>query len=151
MSERKSFIEKAKETVVGLGLTAVALLVVFAIFGAVAGTFNLVVSSIAAESEGVVSFSNCREQIYVQEDTLRRYFSQFTCDIQRTETGKIMSGTCVNIKLADDGSGCTTAYIYEKQPEVKCPTDMPYLSYDEMCYGVWDYGRVNTNVDPNAR
>ncbi len=57
-----------------------------------------------------------------------------------------MGGTCVHVDtsggLFSNESTCETAYVYEKDPEVTCSKEYPYLGIDDKCYTVWGSGRV---------
>lgn len=106
-------------------------------------------SFLGGEREGVVKYSDCREQINLKPDSFQRYYKKFTCDYTKTDSGKIMSGTCVKIDSAgglfSDGSECRRAYIYEKKPEVVCSQEFPYLGYDDMCHKNWNYGYIDAS------
>jgi hypothetical protein len=85
------------------------------------------------EQEGTVEWSDCREKIYLKEEDLSTLIGSYTCQYQKTDKGRIMSGLCVRISY--DGHTCKTAYIYYKKQEKIC-TDpkYPYLGKDDMCY-----------------
>ena len=105
-----------------------------------------VTSLVGGEREGFVKYDDCRQTINLKADTLQKYYKKFTCSYSNTLSGKIMGGTCVHVDtsggLFSNESTCETAYVYEKDPEVTCSKEYPYLGIDDKCYTVWGSGRV---------
>ncbi|MFH1565538.1 MAG: hypothetical protein ABIC82_06940 [bacterium] len=86
------------------------------------------------EREGTIKYDDCREIIEIKDDSILKFFKDFTCSYSKTKTGKIMSGNCVNIKTTSENQ-CLRAYIYYVEPEIKCPDEVNgYLGYDGECH-----------------
>jgi hypothetical protein len=98
-----------------------------------------ITSWIGGEREGVVKYDDCRETITLKPDNFQKYYMKFTCNYTKSNSGKIMSGECVHIDTNDSffsvGSSCVRAYVYQKEPEIKCSdTANGYLGNDDKCY-----------------
>lgn len=105
--------------------------------------FGLLLSGCATKNEGSVEWNDCREKIKLNDDQYNSSFKDFTCMTQKTKTGKIMSGVCVNVEIVNNI--CNKAYYYELKPELTCGEN-EYLTWDEKCncnYGT--YFNANTN------
>ena len=98
--------------------------------------------SIPGELEGVVKYADCRATIELEPDDLHAITKQFTCNTQRTASGRIMAATCVHVQTTAQGA-CERALIYRKTASVTCPEQNPWLSYDDRCYANYDTGRVH--------
>lgn len=105
---------------------------------AVWGGYALFQQSFPGEQDGVVKYDDCREVITLKKPPL---WGQFTCSVSRTTSGKLMQGTCVRVMTTRDGK-CTKAYVYEKQTQLRCPDETPFLAWDDKCYAEYDSGRV---------
>jgi hypothetical protein len=86
------------------------------------------------EREGLVRYSDCREQIPIKEDNIHTFYQSFTCSYNKTQSGKIMSGTCVHIDYANNSNECKVAFIYAKKQAKVCSKDFPILGPDDKCY-----------------
>ena len=94
----------------------VTALVVLAIFGFIIwGVFSL----IGGEQMGVVDYHDCRQTIDLKEGDWSTFSKKFTCNLYKAANGKILGGECVHVDLSSDGR-CEAAYIYQKEPEIKC-------------------------------
>lgn len=98
----------------------------------------------AGEVDGTVKYEDCREQIQIARDSPRILMKRFTCDTQRTRSGRVMSATCVHVETTNDGA-CQRAYIYRKPPALTCSEDKPFLDPNEECYAQWEPWRVNAS------
>lgn len=107
------------------------------IIGAILGAsiWGLRGLGLVGEQEGVVKYSDCREIVQLPPDTLQKYYHSFTCETSKTQSGTVMRGICVRVESSWWGSACTSAYIYQKLPALKC-TDPKYpnLGYDDRCH-----------------
>jgi hypothetical protein len=85
------------------------------------------------EETGEVKYGDCRNNIMVEEGAGSTWFKKFTCTYVKSQSGKILRGTCVHVET--EGAVCQTAYIYEKKPQMHC-TDpkLPYPGFDDMCH-----------------
>ncbi len=88
-------------------------------------------SGCASKNEGLVRIDDCREIISLKNDSLEKIYKDFTCNYSKTSNGKIISGECVSIEM--EGNNCKKAFIYDVEPEVKCPENM-YVGYDDLCH-----------------
>ena len=96
------------------------------------------------EREGTVSYSDCRQMVQLQPDTLQQYYKKFTCSYSKTQSGKIMSGECVHVSndnaFLGNTHSCATAFVYQKEQDPACKNDFkdgifyPYLGYNDNCY-----------------
>lgn len=78
------------------------------------------------EREGVVKYDDCRQIVQLKSDTTQKYYKKFTCEYIKSNDGKIiLGGTCVHIdtdsSLLTSNSSCKTAFVYQKEPDIKCP------------------------------
>jgi hypothetical protein len=111
--------------------------IIVAFFGA--GVWALMGMGVVGEQEGVVKYSDCREVVRLQPDTFQKFYHSFTCETNKSQSGKVIDGICVRIVLASSwdssSNACTSAYVYPKLPELKC-TDpkFPKPGYDDMCH-----------------
>src|SRR5579863_5118489 len=64
------------------------------------------------EETGDVKYEDCRDKITVEESSGSTLFKKFTCTYVKTQSGKILRGTCVHVET--EGPVCQTALIYEK-------------------------------------
>ena len=86
-----------------------------------------------SEREGRVKIDSCLEEVYLNTDSIQSYYKDFTCVIEKTKTGKIISGKCIHIDMS--GSTCKTAFIYDKSPSNICrDPKFPHLHYDDLCW-----------------
>jgi hypothetical protein len=53
------------------------------------------------EQEGVVKYDDCQEIVEVKQADV--WFGTYTCNMQRTMSGKVMEGTCVRVETTTDG------------------------------------------------
>lgn len=110
------------------------------------------------EREGVVKYDDCRQIVQLKSDTTQKYYKKFTCSYSKTQSGKIMSGECVNISndnsLLGNKSTCATAYVYEKEQDPVCKNNIkggilyPYLGYNDNCFTEPQGGE--TYIDPDS-
>src|SRR5437899_2227211 len=84
------------------------------------------------EREGTVKYDDCREVVTIDHKSWHRYLNDFTCAYQRTINGKVMAGECVHVETTFLGAGCRIAYVYQKQPQLKCPPHST-LTVDDKC------------------
>ncbi len=102
------------------------------------GILSLFGISFGIENEGTAHYNDCRQIITLKQDDWRKYLKKFTCDYIKLPNGKILGGTCVHIEnndsLFSSGSECNIAYLYEKEPEIKC-SDMVngFIGMDGTC------------------
>ncbi len=127
----KPKIQEIKESVIGIVGSIFAIVIVV-------GILNWLLSSniiyiFGGEKEGIIKFDDCREIIRLKDNPYQKFYKSFTCDYVKTATGKIMSGTCVHVKTSWLSGKCEQAYIYDKEPEIKC-LENGYLGYDGRCY-----------------
>jgi hypothetical protein len=86
------------------------------------------------ERQGEVKWSDCREKIFVSEDSIESLTKRFTCSYWKTNGGKLLGGQCVNIETEENGS-CRKAYIYNKSADKVCnDPKYPRLHVDDLCY-----------------
>jgi len=95
-------------------------------------------------SQGSVDDSDCRETITLQPNDWRTYFGTYVGYAEKTQSGKIMSGTFVRIvnggSLFGSDNTCETAYTYNLPQDPTCLGNIkngvsyPYLGYDDLCY-----------------
>ena len=90
-------------------------------------------------NEGTVEYDDCRQVIYLENNSWKKYFHEFTCNMYKTNKGLVMSGECVSIKndssLFSSSHTCAAAYVYELKPADVCTDkDFPYLGYDDQCH-----------------
>jgi hypothetical protein len=87
-----------------------------------------VTSLIGGEREGSVKYDDCRQTINLKSDTFQKYYKKFTCEYEKTSSGKMMGGTCVHVDTSggrfSNASTCETGYVYQKDPEVTCSKDL---------------------------
>jgi len=92
-------------------------------------------SSEHGELDGIVKYDDCREIIYLKENSFQAKTKSFTCSLMRTEKGLVMSGECVHIDYAGEGKVCKTAYVYQKKQASVCKNPkFPVLGQDDQCY-----------------
>jgi len=100
----------------------VGLIVIVAIIMFVLYFFGV---SFGVESEGIVKYDDCRQIITIQDNSWQKYLMKFTCNYIKSPTGKIIGGECVHItndySLLGSSNACKKAYIYQRNPDVKCP------------------------------
>ena len=86
------------------------------------------------ENEGTIKYDDCRDVvIYQNQSELPTYGKVFTCSYIKTQTGKVMSGICVNTEIQN--GVCTKAYIYKRKQDDICANPLkPYLGIDDVCY-----------------
>lgn len=130
----KVTLGKGVETLIGsivpLGVLALVIWGIGSIFGV----------SFGIENEGVVKYDDCRTTVTLQSNSWERYFKKFTCEYDKTQSGKIISGVCVHTdndsSLLATSSTCSTAYIYELKQDPAVCTDpkYPFLRYDDKCW-----------------
>ncbi len=89
-----------------------------------------ILSGCASKKEGIVKYDDCREIIELKDGSYEKEYKDFTCTIEKTKTGKIMMGTCVNIET--ENNICRRAYYYTLKPELTCEENQ-YLTSDEKC------------------
>ena len=95
---------------------------------------SVLMLSSCGEREGTVSTNNCREQIYIKENSIEAATKKFTCTYYKTNQGRIMGGNCVHIDYDSNGQ-CKASYTYlKKQDEVCLDKANPRLGQDDMCY-----------------
>ncbi len=87
------------------------------------------------QREGIVKFNDCREIIKLEDNAPEKNYMTFTCDYIKSNTGKIMAGTCVHIETSNDGKECTKAYTYYAKPELKCEEGLFPTIYDTCEHG----------------
>lgn len=90
-----------------------------------------VVAFLSGESEGIVKYDDCRQTIKVEQGSWDTYFKKFTCNDNKSKSGRLISGTCVHIDTS--GGACVTAYVYEKKSEFNCG-DNATPNYDDSVY-----------------
>lgn len=90
------------------------------------------------EQEGSVDFADCRQKIELKDGESGTFLKKFTCELQKTKDGKVMSGICAHIET--EAGKCTTAYVYDKKPEVTCKENQE-LTYEGSCE--CKYGFIN--------
>ncbi len=112
---------------VGLAILGLVCYGAYSLFVNIGGGFG--------EQEGYVKTDDCRESLFLKEDTAQTYFKQFTCTYRKTASGKILGGTCSHIVMDGSPAYCKTVYTYEKSPQVHC-TDpkFPFAGIDDMCH-----------------
>jgi hypothetical protein len=89
--------------------------------------------SMWGEREGTVNTDDCRARIPLKEDSSDTWFKQFTCSYRKTNSGKLISGTCEAVETS--AGRCNTVYFYEKKvPKVCTDPKFPYLGVDDLCY-----------------
>jgi hypothetical protein len=85
------------------------------------------------EQEGYVRAGDCRNTVFLKQNSPETWFKKFTCSYVKSRSGKVMSGTCVHLET--EGPVCQTAYRYEKIPEVRCTDpNFPYIGEDDQCH-----------------
>jgi hypothetical protein len=85
------------------------------------------------EKEGIVKWSDCREQIFVEEGSFNAMSKTYICHYAKTRQGRSMGGVCIHIEY--EGGQCRTAYInYKKQDNVCLDKANPRLGEDDLCY-----------------
>src|ERR1700722_12238120 len=70
------------------------------------------------EESGEIKYNDCRNSISLEDGSGSTLFKRFTCTYVKSQSGKILRGTCVHVET--EGAVCQTAYIYEKKPEIHC-------------------------------
>lgn len=85
------------------------------------------------EREGTFKIDDCREVVQLSSDNFQRYYKDFTCVIQKSKSGRIISGECAHIDMS--GNVCKTAFVYDKKASGVCnDPKFPHLHYDDLCY-----------------
>jgi len=85
------------------------------------------------EKEGRARYEDCRNKITIQEGSSEAWFKNFTCSYVKTQSGKVLSGTCVHV--VTEGQVCQMAYIYYKKSQVVCnDPKLPFPAYDDKCH-----------------
>ena len=107
--------------------------------GAIVFGFQWLHSAVWGEQEGYIKTADCRKTIPVKEGSFDTWFKKFTCTYEKTNSGKIFSGTCAAVET--DGVACGAAYVYEKKTEIKGCTDpkYPYPGRDDLCHSDIQY------------
>jgi len=106
---------------------------------------------LGGEREGTVNYSDCREVVQLKSDTLQKFYKKFTCEYIKSNDGKtILGGTCVHIdtdsSLLTSNSSCKTAFVYQKEPDIKCPdTVNGFLDVNGKCMCNTNYQFNNTS------
>jgi hypothetical protein len=71
--------------------------------------------------EGIIKISNdCRNEVKLttSQYNWKKIFSNFICEYQKSNSGKITSGICAHFEM--NSGVCITAYIYEVPSDVQC-------------------------------
>lgn len=120
---------------------ALGCLVIIGIIGWAIYTYQPI-TIFGGEREGSVKFDDCREVVYLNPDTIQKYYKTFTCSYRKTDKGVLLNSNCVHVDndstLFTSSHTCKTAYVYSFQLEKNhggC-SDLayPYLGYDDKCY-----------------
>lgn len=86
-----------------------------------------------SEREGLVKIDNCLEVVQLKNDSIQSYYKDFTCVMEKSKSGRIISGSCTHIDMS--GNTCKTAFIYQKKPSDVCKDPkFPHLHYDDLCW-----------------
>ena len=86
-----------------------------------------------SEHEGRVKIDDCLEVVQLKASNIEKYYKDFTCELNTTKKGSIISGKCIHIEMS--GSACKSALIYNKEPTIYCKDPkFPYPHYDDLCY-----------------
>lgn len=94
----------------------------------------VMLSSCGGEREGTVKTSDCRERIFINEDSIEALTKKFTCTYYKTRQGRIMGGSCVHIEYDSNGQ-CKASYTYSKKQDNVCLDKAnPRLGMDDLCY-----------------
>jgi hypothetical protein len=89
------------------------------------------------EREGTFETKYCAEKIDVTNSLWQRGWHTFTCDLTKTNRGKVLYGTCARLEWSS--GTCTAAYSYTKKSEVRCwPGSHGTMGDQCEC----DYGKV---------
>ncbi len=96
------------EAIGGLFVFLIFVGIIWAILGALLG----------GESDGSVKYDDCRQVISVKQDDWQNNFKKFTCENIKSNSGRLISGTCVHIDTS--GGACITAYVYTKKSGFNC-------------------------------
>ena len=85
------------------------------------------------EREGTFKIDDCREVVRLNTDSIQKYFKDFTCALEKSKSGQIISGQCAHIDMS--GNVCKTAFIYDKKASGVCKDpNFPHLHYDDLCH-----------------
>jgi hypothetical protein len=84
------------------------------------------------ERPGTVKWNDCREQMFIKENSFEALSKRFTCDYIKTRQGRVMGGLCVHIEY--ESGQCKAAYIYVKEQAKVCSKENPILKEDDLCY-----------------
>lgn len=123
------------------------------VWGAIVGIFlffvicGLVLGGLmtifGGESEGTVKYDDCRQTITIKQNSWDTLFKKFICSDFKSNSGKLISGTCVHIDT--ESGSCKTVYIYTKEPDINCGNNST-PDVDDKCYCNYGY-----HVDPNNK
>lgn len=102
------------------------------------------INSPSSELSGIIKYDDCRQIIKLKEGDSETRNKKFTCNYNKTQSGAIMSGSCVYTET--ENGICTKAYTYEKE-QAGCKNNFkdgifyPYLGYNDNCYIEPQYGQ----------
>ena len=85
-----------------------------------------------SEQEGTIKTEDCRAQVIISEGSPVTRGRQFMCTYAKSNSGKLMGGSCTAVDTEADGKTCKTSYTYQKKAWKTCRAHST-LGADDQC------------------